>query len=158
MHSATWINEFPRVTKEGLGLLKRIKATVELELGAQPKFSKSQPVPFALREQGEQAKHLQVKDGELEIVERSDWVAPIVIVSRKNGGVRICADFKMTINHHLCSKTYPLPAPDEVFSTLAQGESFSTSDLARTYKQMEVAQDSQSYLTINTHMGLFHYW
>ena len=29
--------------------------------------------------------------------------------------------------------------------------------LATAYKQMEVAPDSQSYLTINTHMGLFHY-
>ena len=157
LHSATWINEFPEVTKEGLGLLKGIKATVELEPGAQPKFCRSRPVPFALREQVEQSIHQQVEDGELEPVESSDWAAPIVIVRRKDGGVRICADFKMTINPHLCSKTFPLPTPDEVFSTLARGESFSTLDLARAYKQMEVAPDSQSYLTINTHMGLFRY-
>ena len=37
MHAATWINEFPDVTKGGLGLLKGI----------------SRPVPFALREQVE---------------------------------------------------------------------------------------------------------
>ena len=157
MHSATWINELPEVTKEGLGLLKGIKATVELEPGAQPKFCTSRPVPFALREQVEQSIHQQVEDGELEPIEGSDWAAPIVIVRRKDGGVRICADFKMTINPHMCSKTFPLPTPDEVFSTLARGESFSTLDLARAYKQMEVAPDSQSYLTINTHMGLFRY-
>ena len=139
MHSATWINKFPEVTKEGLGLLKGIKATVELEPGAQPKFCRSRPVPFALREQVEQSIHQQVEDGELEPVESSDWAAPIVIVRRKDGGVRICADFKMMINPHLCSKTFPLPTPDEVFLTLAQGESFSTF-LARAYKQMEIAQ------------------
>ena len=147
MHSATWINELPEVTKEGLGLLKGIKATVELEPGAQLKFCTSRPVPFALREQVEQSIHQQVEDGELEPIEGSDWAAPIVIVRRKDGGVRICADFKMTINPHMCSKTFPLPTPDEVFSTLARGESFSTLDLARAYKQMEVAPDSQSYLT-----------
>ena len=157
LHSATWINEFPEVTKEGLGLLKGIKTTVELEPGAQPKFCKSRPVPFALREQVEETIQQQVEDGELEPVESSDWAAPIVIVRKKDGGVRICADFKMTINPHLCSKTFPLPTPDEVFSTLAQGESFSTLDLARAYKQMKVAPDSQSYLTITTHMGLFRY-
>ena len=63
----------------------------------------------------------------------------------------------MTINPHLCPKPFPLPTPDEVFATLAQGESFSTIDLARAYKQMEVSPDSQAYLTINTHMGLFRY-
>ena len=30
LHSATWINEFPEVTKEELGLLRGIKADVEL--------------------------------------------------------------------------------------------------------------------------------
>ena len=36
---------------------------------------------------------------------------------------RICANFKMTINPYLCSKTFPLPTVDEMFSTLAEGES-----------------------------------
>ena len=34
---------------------------------------------------------------------------------------------------------FPLPTPDEVFSTLANGESFTKLDLVRTYKQMKVA-------------------
>ena len=97
---------------------------------------------FALQEQVEQSIHQQVEDGELEPVERSDWTAPIVIVRRKDGGVRICAEFKMMINPHLCSKTFLLPTPDEVFSTLAWVGSFSTLDLARAYKQMEVVPDS----------------
>ena len=50
-----------------------------------------------------------------------------------------------------------LPTPDEVFSTLAHGESFSKLDLARAYKQMEVEESSRPYLTINTHLGLFRY-
>ena len=54
-------------------------------------------------------------------------------------------------------KTFPLPTTHEVFSTLAQGESFSTLDLARGYKQMVVKPDSWACLTINTHLGLFRY-
>ena len=86
-----------------------------------------------------------------------EWTAPIVMVTKKDGGIRICADFKMMINPHLYTQTYPLPTPDEVFSTLANGESFTKLDLARAYKQMKVAADSQKYLTINTHMGLYRY-
>ena len=90
-------------------------------------------------------------------VESSEWAAHIVVMRKKDGGVRICADFKVTINPHLCSKVFPLPTPDEVFSTLVHSESFSTIDLARANKQMEVTAESQPYLTINTHMGLFCY-
>ena len=96
-------------------------------------------------------------DGELEPVDRSDWAAPIVVVTKKDGGIRICADFKMTINPHLCMQTFPLPTPNEVFSTLANGESFTKLDLSRAYKQMKVATNSQCYLTINTHLGLYRY-
>ena len=157
LQSTSWINEFPDVTKDGLGLLKGIKADVELEPGARAKFCKSRPIPFSLKEQVEKAIQQQVEDGELVPVESSEWAAPIVVVRKKDGGVRICADFKVTINPHLRSKVFPLPTPDEVFSALAHGESFSTIDLARAYKQMEVTAESQPYLTINTHMGLFCY-
>jgi len=77
-----------------------------------------------------------VADGELEAVDRSEWVAPVVVVTKKDGGIRICADFKMTINPHLHMQTFLLPTADEIYSTLANGESFSKLDLARAYKQM----------------------
>ena len=63
----------------------------------------------------------------------------------------------MTVNPHLYIQTYPLPTPDEVFSKLANGarKSFTKLDLTHPYKQMKVVVDSQKYLTINTHMGLY---
>ena len=117
---------------------------MELEPEAKPKFCKSRSVPFALREQVEEAIWQQVEDGELEPAESSEWAAPIVVVKKKDGGVRICADFKVTINPHLRSKVFLLPTLDEVFSALAQGESFSTIDLARAYKQIEVTTERVS--------------
>ena len=69
----------------------------------------------------------QVEDGEIHVepLEQNDWLSPIVVVKKKYGGVRVCADFKVAINPHLKMKTYPLPTPDEVFVTLTHGESFS---------------------------------
>ena len=58
-----------------------------------------------------------------------------------------------------CEYTHDkLPNPDKVFSALAHGESFSTIDLARAYKQIKVTAEKQPYLTINTHMGLFSFF
>ena len=131
--------DFPSVFKEELGLLLGLEADIELKEGAKPKFCKSRPVPIALREKVEEAILQQIADGELEPVDHSLWAAPIVIVTKKNGDIRICADFKVTVNPQLCVQTFPLPTPDEIFSVLANSESFSKIDLARAYKQMRVA-------------------
>ena len=40
-----------------------------------------------------------------------------------DGGLRVCGDFKVTKNLVICSQIYPLPTPEEIFSTLANGES-----------------------------------
>ena len=44
-----------------------------------------------------------------------------------------------------------------MFSTLANGESYSKLDLALAYKQMRVSAKSLPLLTINVHLGLFQY-
>ena len=71
--------------------------------------------------------------------------------------IRICGDFKMSINPFLHPEVYPLPTPEEMFSTLANGESYTKLDLARAYKQMKVKKECQPLLTINTHRSLFQY-
>ena len=46
LHSAMWINEFPEVTKEELGLLRGIKADVELQEGAEARFCRYWAIPL----------------------------------------------------------------------------------------------------------------
>ena len=61
------------------------------------------------------------KIGVLERVDYSEWAAPVVVVRRKDGRVRICGDYKVTVNPALDVNQYPLPRPEDLFATLAGG-------------------------------------
>ena len=57
-------------------------------------------------------------------VEYSDWATPIVPVLKKDGSVRICGDYKVTVNRVLDINRYPIPNIDDIAFELAKGERF----------------------------------
>ena len=93
----------------------------------------------------------------MEKVTSSEWAAPVVVVPKGEGRIRLCGDYKVTVNKSLEVDQHPLPKPDELFAALAGGVKFSKIDLTQAYQQMVLDQDSRVYVTINTHLGLFRY-
>ena len=87
----------------------------------------------------------------------SDWAAPIVAVPKKDGKFRICGEYKVTINQVLDVEKYPLPNPNDMFTTLAKGRIFSKLDLSQAYLQLQLDDASIPYTTINTHQGLYSF-
>ena len=141
----------------GLGTIKGVTAHLKLKANATPKFFKPRPVPFALKEKiAEELKRLE-RLGVLEKVEFSDWASPIVPVLKPDGTVRICGDYKVTINPELDVPEYLIPTAEELFTQLNGGEKFSKLDLSSAYQQVLLDEESKQYVTTNTHMGLFRY-
>ena len=68
----------------------------------------------------EELKRLQ-SEGILYIECQSDWATPIVPVPKQDGSVRICGDFKGTINPTLQAEQYPLSRIEDIFADLAGG-------------------------------------
>ena len=90
-------------------------------------------------------------------MEFSDWAAPIVPVLKGDGRVRICGDYKVTVNRLAKLDKYPIPRIEELFASLAGGKAFTKLDLLHAYLQIPLAPESQEYVTVNTHKGLFRY-
>ena len=94
------------------------------------------------------------EDGILTSVPYSDWAGPIVVVPKADGQIRICGDFKATVNPYINTEQYPLPGADELFQKMQGGKRFSKLDLKTAYLQMELDDESKKYLIINTEDGL----
>ena len=50
-----------------------------------------------------------VKQGYWTLVSQSKWATPLVPVPKKDGGVRICGDYKPTVNTQIEIAHHPLP-------------------------------------------------
>ena len=124
-----------------------------IEDDAKPKFYKARAVPFAMKEAVEQEIDRLEDQGILTSVPYSEWASPIVIVPKTDGSVRICGDYKVTINPVIENDTYPIPTVDEVFEKMQGGKLFSKIDLTQAYLQVELDEESKKYMVINTCKG-----
>lgn len=149
--------KFPHLFSPGLGKAKGIQADLKVKENARPKFFKPRPMPYALKEGvASELKRLQ-ELGVLEKIDYSDWAAPIVPVRKSSGGIRICGDYKVTINQDLEIPEHPMPKVEELLQQLNGGVKFSKLDLSQAYQQIELSKNSRKYVTINTHLGLYSY-
>ncbi|CDW59351.1 hypothetical protein TTRE_0000768301 [Trichuris trichiura] len=122
---------------------------------AVPKFLRQRPVAFALQKKVAEEIDQLVQKRIWEPVADSKWAAPIVPVLNRNGTVRLCADYRATVNPAVASDVFPLLTFDEALATLAGGKCFTKLDLKDAYAQVPVDEAASEVLTVNTQRGLF---
>lgn len=139
-----------------LGRFTGGSARLRVREGAEPVFCRARPLPYALRERVDRELDDMLRSGVIEPVETSEWATPLVPVRKADGGLRICADYKVTLNPALMIDRYPLPKIDDLLVGLNGARIFSKIDLSQAYNQIEL-DESRQYTVINTHRGLFKY-
>lgn len=149
------LKKYEVLFQDEAGVLKGDPVSIELKSNSQPVSLRFRPVPFALRHKIEDEINKLVEDKILIPVNHSEWSTPIVPVLKADGQIRLCGDFKTTLNKHMLVDEYPLPTTDELFAVLNGGDKFSRIDLKKAYLQWEVREEDQSKLTLATHKGLF---
>lgn len=149
------LKKHSKVFQPGLGKSQGPPVRVEVQPHAQPRFYKPRPVPFALLPRVDEALNKLIGQGILEPVRHSEWATPIVPVVKKDGSIRICGDYKSTLNPVIHWETYPLPTLEELFAKLAGCSKFSKLDFDQAYQQLVVDNKTADLLTMSTHRGLF---
>ena len=115
--------------RDWLSVLQLNWAKLYVDETVQPRHCKPHPVPLAMRAKVESELYRPQEEGVIRPVAFSEWAAPIVPVLKASGDIRICDDYKVTINqavkvdkhpssrisHADCMSRLPLPdAPSHV--------------------------------------------
>ncbi|XP_061567238.1 uncharacterized protein K02A2.6-like [Cololabis saira] len=122
----------------------------------EPQFFKPRTVPYAMRAKVEAEIERLVQQKIMQPVKYAEWAAPIVPVLKPDNSVRICGDYKLTINRVSKLEQYPIPKVEDLFASLSGGQ-FTKLDMSHAYHQIPLEEESKKYVTINTHKGLFTY-
>ena len=113
-------------------------------------------LPIAKRE----AERAEIKRMlEQNIIEESSspWASPICLVSKPDGGVRFCVDFRK-LNEVTEKDAFPLPRIDECLDALSGAEFFGTQDLCSGFWQISLdSEEDREKTAFLTSMGLYQF-
>lgn len=118
-------------------------------------FCKPRPVPYAFREKVDAELDKLENLGIIERVKSNDWGTPLVPVLKEDGSIRVCADYKTTINQVLTDDRHPLPRIEDIFNELEGGISYSKLDLEMAYNQLELDDESKKLAAWSTSRGVY---
>lgn len=95
---------------------------------------------------------------ELGVIEpcRSPWASPIVTVTKKDGSLRLCVDYRK-LNSSTTDDPYQMPRVEEMLDRIGQAEYISTIDLAKGYYQVPVREEDRDKTAFVSPFGKYRF-
>lgn len=87
---------------------------------------------------------------------RSPWSSPVVLVTKKDGSVRFCVDYRR-VNRVTKTEQWPIPRIQDILDKLSGSLWFSAIDLTSGYWQVALDNDSKEITAFSTHNGHYQF-
>ncbi len=148
------IRAFPQVTKDAPGqthgIFHKIRTTDNI-----PVRQKPYRIPQAYRKQVMKELEDMEKAGIIQKSE-SEWASPLVIVKKKDGGLRLCVDYRK-LNQITKFDAYPMPRIEELLDSIGNAKFIKTLDLSKGYWQVPMKKEDQEKTAFTTPKGLYQF-
>ena len=92
------LDRYSSVFSGSLGEISNAPASLHVDPLQAPKFFKAHQVPYSLKTKVEEELTRLQESGVISPVCYSEWAAPIVPVVKNDGNIRLCGDYKLTVN------------------------------------------------------------
>jgi hypothetical protein len=133
------VNEFMDVFPQelpGMPPDREIEFTIDLKPGTAPISQAPYKMgPKELKELKEQLDELESKGFIQESI--SPWGSPVIFADKRDGGRRMCGDFR-NLNNVTIKNKYPLPRIQDLFDQVHGARVFSKIDLRSGYHQIKI--------------------
>ena len=137
-------------------ILKTMEFKIELlEPNKRPIRFKARPLPHSLKSKVQEALNEQLEAGLIK-PSKSEWAAPLHIVHKTNGDIRMTVDYK-ALNDVIAFDPYPMPNAKDLFNKLAKSRYFSKFDFVKAYHQISTSKESIKYTSFVCEFGQFEY-
>nr|KYP49089.1 Transposon Ty3-I Gag-Pol polyprotein [Cajanus cajan] len=152
------VKEFPEVFPKDVSSLppkREIEFSIDLIPGTSPiSIAPYRMSPTELVELKKQIEELQEKQFIRPSV--SPWGAPVLLVKKKDGSMRLCVDYRQ-LNKVTIKNKYPLPRIDDLMDQLVGACVFSKIDLRSGYHQIRVRAEDVPKTAFRTRYGHYEY-
>ena len=150
----TLMKQYPDVLSSLPGRTDQIQHDIKL-LTSEPIRTKGYSIPYKTRSVME----TEIQDMlDLGVIEPSisPYSSPIVLVSKKDGSVRFCIDFRK-LNKVTEFDAEPMPNMEEIINRMSGHKHFTKMDLSKGYWQVGLTERSKPLTAFETPRGLFQF-
>ena len=113
-------------------------------------------LPYLLYREAVQRELEEMKVHKIIEPANSDWAAPMVLVKKKDGTLRLCVDYRR-LNTTTQADAYPMPRIEDMIDQLGKAKYLTTLDLTKGYWQVPVAKRDRPKTVFTTPFGLFQF-
>jgi hypothetical protein len=97
-HLNAVLEKYEEVFRDEQGTMKDVVVSLPLKENAKPKWFRARSVPYTIKKAIDTELDRLVREGTYKPVSHSEWATPIVPRVKPDGTVRICGDYKLTVN------------------------------------------------------------
>jgi hypothetical protein len=137
-----------------------IKSLGEMNIPLKPEARPIRQIPYRLnqiyKEKVKEKIDKMLEVGVIEPMEKSEWISPMVVQEKNQGGTRICKDLRK-FNDFFLHDLFPTLFKDEVLENVGGQEAYSFTDGFSRYHHIRIAPKDRHNTTYATKWGSFQY-